>query len=347
METTIYPTVRNQTRLTFQSILPYNMVVLIVVVLVVFCSIALLANLYIIHVICKNKTLRTLSFYGIVNLAIANMILVVLFPLLPITFLLTFDSPLQHSTILILVLCGLLLPILLMAFTASNTTLAIICLLKYQATASNIESVRSHNRYRKVRMLLVPWLIGLLQQIPRTIITYQDSRIIKLCTFYTDVISIQVCTLVLASVNLIIPSAVMIVSHIKIVRKLQSLHRCQASYQILSQIKSNYSKNRLSQNYRTRGAFKLLLITTILQIVCSLLWLIGFYISILAYASNQSPYIIAFGFLILSFGLVASALQSPILYILFLPKFRQPLQYWFTSFISIYRTHRSRINISG
>lgn len=121
----------NYGNLTGEFQLPLITLQIAVTISAVLSFVSLPINIYVLYITYVNRDMRLPSHYGLINLSIANIILAILYPVPPVFVLITYNSPLQYSPILILILCAIIMPLPMSALLVINGTLAYIAIEKY------------------------------------------------------------------------------------------------------------------------------------------------------------------------------------------------------------------------
>ncbi|RDD40000.1 hypothetical protein TrispH2_008856 [Trichoplax sp. H2] len=323
----------NFTNFTYAGELPMAIITVQITVTVgaILSLMSVIANSYILIIIYYNKDMRSSTHYGLCNLAIANLVVAVFYIIPPICILWTYNSESHHSKSLTSVLCGFLLPLSLVAVIAGNITLAIISVENYRYLKRTLIFGRRQNRCKAISIFLIPWIIGILQQWPRSILVIDGSSILTICTYFTKVTLIRTVMLIFATLNIFIPFSVTFISHFIIAKKLKLHERSKNSVLPFQNYVTTSTAMWSCIAVRRRLQLTIALIRELafLQLFCCLLWLLTFYISAIGYTLNWNKYLIGYSFCIQYAALITTGLQSPILYIVRLSKFQYPLQhYW-------------------
>ncbi|RDD39973.1 Neuropeptide FF receptor 1 [Trichoplax sp. H2] len=306
--------------------LPIITIQICMVIAGILSIISILANSYILYVIFINKDLRSASFYGLANLSIANLVVAFTFPITPLFVLITYNSPLQHSEAIKLVLCCFILPSSVVALQAANGSLAFIAIEKYYTIVRHAYPRRQLHRRKVLTILIGLWIIGILQHWPRSIIVLDRSSIPNICTLFTQDDLMRNIMLVAATIIHIYPFIIMLICHVKIAKTLKQRHRFFISAAILRQLKFRSFNQGGRQTQRLNNAIKMLRRVAQIQFICCTTGVISMLTFVIGYATKLNSYVVGFAYAISYIALVATGLHGPILYILCLRKFRQPLE---------------------
>ncbi|RDD39990.1 rhodopsin [Trichoplax sp. H2] len=301
--------------------------------------ISLLANTYILYVIYINKNLRKPSYYALANLAIANIMVAVLYPIpLLVTFLSGIPGKLNSKT-LIQIICGFIRPLAVTAVMVVNCTLAFIAIDKYRTLVYKSNSTRrtSINLRTTILIIIGIWVIGLLEQWPRTILVLRNRSAARFCRFFPNPQFQMSIKLTISTANIIIPFIIMLVCHYKIANSLK-YHRHRLIFVFEAASRMNRIQPHQFKSYSSKSvrlAARMLRKLTYWQFFFCFLWLLANYLSNFGYAYKINFYLVGIAFNIQQVTVVATGLPSPIAYILWLKKFRKPIQ----SFCSAIQGH--------
>lgn len=296
--------------------------------------ISIVANAYILHIIRINKDMRSPSYYGLVNLSIANLLVAIFYPLPPAFILITSFMPWQNSRILTYIVCGFILPLSIIALHVANGTLAFMAVSKYYSISNNARSERKLSNGKAITFLIILWILACMLHWPRSIILMPKTFIAAVCTVYINDNLSRNMMLIFAFIAVLGPFIIMLISHIQIDKKLKQRHRFFRSSVILKGLKMQNFINDGNSTKILNNALKILRQVAFMQFVCCLTCTVGFNVSVLGYMSKLNPYLVGFSFMLIYVSAVATGLHGPILYIFHLKKFRQPLQSFFTSITS-------------
>ena len=296
--------------------------------------IGILANIYVLHIIRINKDMRSPSYYGLVNLSIANLLTAIFYPLPPVFILVTSVIPVQNSRLLTYVVCGFILPLSVTALNVANGTLAFMAVSKYYSINSDGGSGRKLTNRKAIGILICLWFAACMLHWPRTIIVMPKSYIAALCTIYINDNLSRNMMLIFASITILGPFAIMLICHIQITKKLKQRHRFFLSAAILKELNVQSFTHGGSSTRTLNNAIQMLRQVTLMQFFCCLICTLAFYVSVLSYMSKLNSYVVGFSFTVIYVSAVATGLHGPVLYIFHLKKFRQPLQSFFTSVTS-------------
>ncbi|RDD39993.1 Tachykinin-like peptides receptor 86C [Trichoplax sp. H2] len=297
--------------------------------------ISFLANGYVLYIIYGNKEMRSGTYYGLINLSIANLLVAAFYPFTPILMLITYNSPLKHSVWITYIMCSVTVPIAIVSLMVANSTLAFIAVEKYYTLNQDCTLKRKVKKGKIFAVLVGLWFITMIQHWPRTVLVMDMSYIQGICTVYTDNSVSRRIMLTLSAAGIAIPFVIMCICHTKIVWKLKQRHRFFISAAILKDLKlQNFRETNVS-NQKLNNAVKILRHVALSQFLCSFCWLFGFYATVLGYAYKASPFTIGLSYAFMYVCGVLTGLYGPILYIFYIKRFRQPLQNCFIAFWSI------------
>ena len=321
----------NQTsqHIAVSPVFPVIVLQLTIVIALCMSLAGIFANMYVICIIRQNKDMRTPSYIAIANLAVANLLLVIFYPLVTVVMLFHSSYNTYHSSSFIkYFLCGFIFPVTITAMIAANATLTFIAYERYYVLTGETHSHRYLSRKKSAFVLLSIWIIAILHSFPPAFILMRKSTIANLCTMYAVSEHGRNIILALSTLDVVIPFSLSLIFHTIIV---VILRRHQYIPWIIP-IKSNRIRPILPNrrpNQRIQNVIRMLQLITLLQFIFYSLWLLGSYCTSIGYAQKWNGYLVGFSNSLRFFAIVISCLSSPIIYIIYLKKFRYPLVlYW-------------------
>ncbi|RDD39969.1 hypothetical protein TrispH2_008860 [Trichoplax sp. H2] len=317
----------NDTNATHVDNLLLHLLTIIITVILggIITVISIIVNTYIICIIYKDKEMRSASFYGLMNLSFANLVVAVLYPLVPILVLITYNSPLRNSPTLKLILCGFILPLPMSAFLVINGTLTYIAIEKCYTITYRSRSRRRMQRQKVFTILMALWIVSLIQW-PRSLISIEESSIHAFCRLYSSLDFIRNSLLISGTFINVTPLVITLICNARITWELKKHERFFTSRIIFRQLDVPSFHSTENSGLRFKKSIKMLRYIALVQFACCMLWLLGFHVTVSGYAAKLNPYLVGFAFILHYLCIIASGLHAPLLHIIWLKKFRRPLQ---------------------
>lgn len=300
----------------------------------------LFSNLYLLAVIIYGKGMRSPAYICIGNMAVSNIMMIVSFSFMTwgrykASVARNFTHEVQKSFLHVFI-CKLIVPMLISTFIITNLSIVLITFERYKAIAASQSEKLKRNQ---IFMLIVAiWLLSILLIWPRNITSGPPLSIKHLCGLMSSRLTIQMLIISSAAFIYLLQLITILYCYPRILSKLRNRSLTPMTPEKLSRRLKQHRLSRveLFRVEKNKSIVAMFQISFILQILSDAACLL-FLIIITLFNQVMSILAIAIIFGLLCLSMLAVSVYHPIIYIIHMKKFKDPLRSTFTGCFSCSR----------
>ncbi|RDD44008.1 hypothetical protein TrispH2_004198 [Trichoplax sp. H2] len=265
--------------------------------------------------------MRTASYFGLVNLGISNIFMAIIYPITSIIIYLAYFALIDVS-VGVNVACGFCVPAVVSCVIVANGSLAFIAVERCCMITKSITRSSYISQPKAILTLSAIWVIAILPNWPRAILTIDETSLETWCLLYTNSIATRTSLLTFSSVAIILLLIIVLICHILISKRLKIHQKTIKSWNRISVRAINTNEIRTTSILRIDYSLALLRKVTILQFIFDLLWLLSIYGTVLGHAARFNSNFVGLMYNLQYFAVILAGLQSPIAHFIAIERFR-------------------------